>query len=820
MSVGGAFAIAVAANDTTADVKSGAELNITGNFSATATHHGAATTTADSTATGGNATVGASIALAFVDDAATATTTRNIRADGNVSFGAHASGGSAAVAKASAAGAAADGTTADQQADKQTGPDKMVGESANTDSSGGGGSGVGLGAALAINVSTSSAIPSAINAITVIADDDGGGTGDLTLSTSNNMDASASADGSASSGTAIGAAVAINVATLTNRASVNSGATVEAHGVTVEAKMKSIDDGAGGTEATHSTGASATSGASGETVGVTGSFALNVVDTTTEAVLCGGSVTTIDGGDVTLTAENTSESTVEAKAKAGGNLGVGASFAINIVDNNTTVAAIEDEATLTGTVANGIGDVTLLATGSHEATTQASGGAGGPSGKTSVGGAFAIVVANNKTEATLGSHSNASFDELDITGNFSATANHHGAATTTADSSAIGSGVAVGASIALAFVDDAATATTTRDIRADGNVSFGAHASGGSAVVAKASAAGAAADGSSADDQANKQTGVANQKKKSGSNKAVGQSATTNDGSGGGGGVGLGAALAINVSSSSAIAEIPSPLTVIADDDGAGGGDLTLSTTNNMDATASADGSALNGTAIGVAVAINVATLTNRASVDDGATVEAHGVTVEAKMKSIDDGAGGTEATHSTGASATSGASGEKVGVAGSFALSVVDTTTEAVLRTGSTTTLGSGDLTITAENTSESTVEAKSNASGKLGVGASVALNIVDNNTATAAIENTAVLNGTHGNVTLMATGSHETTTLAAGGAGGPAAKTSVGGGVAIVVANNSTTATIGTGAALTGDGLGGRDGDASRRQHDDGRW
>ncbi len=49
-------------------------------------------------------------------------------------------------------------------------------------------------------------------------------------------------------------------------------------------------------------------------------------------------------------------------------MGVGASFAINIVDNDTT-ASIGMNATVSNAT-----DVTLSATGSHEATTTASGG--------------------------------------------------------------------------------------------------------------------------------------------------------------------------------------------------------------------------------------------------------------------------------------------------------------------------------------------------------------------------------------------------------------------------------------------------------------
>ena len=68
----------------------------------------------------------------------------------------------------------------------------------------------------------------------------------------------------------------------------------------------------------------------------------------------------------------------------------------------------------------------------------------------------------------------------------SATANHHGASTTTVDSDAVGGDAAVGVSLGLAFVDDSATATTGRNITANGDVSFGAHADGSSIVTVKA----------------------------------------------------------------------------------------------------------------------------------------------------------------------------------------------------------------------------------------------------------------------------------------------------------------------------------------------
>ena len=120
------------------------------------------------------------------------------------------------------------------------------------------------------------------------------------------------------------------------------------------------------------------------------------------------------------------------------------SVAINVTDQ-LAAAAIADGAAVTGG-----SDLTLSATGSHENTTVAKGGAGdnGSGGATSVGGAIAITVADHKTDASIGTGS-----AMSVTGDLNATATHHGSTTTTADGTATG-GTAVGVSLALAFVDD------------------------------------------------------------------------------------------------------------------------------------------------------------------------------------------------------------------------------------------------------------------------------------------------------------------------------------------------------------------------------
>ncbi|MCP4562725.1 MAG: hypothetical protein GY837_19585, partial [Bosea sp.] len=422
-------------------------------------------------------------------------------------------------------------------------------ETATTD----GGSSVGVAAALALNVS---------NSVADVSVDNVAINGDLTLAASNNMDAKAEADGSASvgDGAGVGVAVAINVADMDNLAVLGSGATVNG-GFTASATMKDV-----GGDTSHDFAALATSGASASDVGVAGSFGLNIVDSDTVAALEGA----VNAGAeaVSLTAASTSASDVEGKANASGNTGVGASFAINVVDSLSR-AEVAD-----GAVLSGGSDLTLSATGSHDATTTATAGGEAPDG-TGVGGAIAISVIDSLTEARVGTGG-----DLMLSGAFSASAAHHGATTTTADGTALGADAAIGAAIALGFVDDIAESDLDRNASA-ASVSLTAAADGASTVTAKASAtgedSGAASD---SDSQKDAKTSLANAK--SGKTDGATETATTDGGSS----VGVAAALALNVSNSVADASV---------DNVAINGDLTLAASNNMDAKAEADGSQADG---------------------------------------------------------------------------------------------------------------------------------------------------------------------------------------------------------------------------------
>jgi hypothetical protein len=103
---------------------------------------------------------------------------------------------------------------------------------------------------------------------------------------------------------------------------------------------------------------------------------------------------------------------------------------------------------------------------------------------------------------------------------------------------------------------------------------------------------------------------------------------------------------------------------------------------------------------IGAAVAINLVDAVNEASIGQGAEVEAQWLTVEAKRTEVADRTSGT-----VGAEAVSGASGGKIGIAGSVALNISQNTSTAQIKEGALVTLSGGDVKIVAEGSTDSTV-------------------------------------------------------------------------------------------------------------------
>ncbi|MCK4626865.1 MAG: hypothetical protein KAV00_16255, partial [Phycisphaerae bacterium] len=411
--------------------------------------------------------------------------------------------------------------------------------------------------------------------------------------------------------------------------------------------------------------------------------------------------------------------TAKAEAEVGGDVGVGASVALNIATNNITRAEIEDTTTITGAT----GNVTMTATSDHTMTTTAEAGS---AGDVSVSPSVAISIVDNDTTARIGLSANT----LDVTGNVEVRATHANTVTTTADSQAVGSSVGVGVAVGVAVVEDDVIATTARTIDADagGSVTIAASSDVSSTVESKASAKGnksSDSGGRSADDEADHQVNTNQhtdgQTLPSAQSNADSANNTSNSNSStGSSSVGVAAAVSVNVVTVDNTASIQDGVDVFA------GAAVSVSAEAEVDATAKALGSAVElseSDNIGAAVGLNVANVTNTAFVGVGSIVEGDGITIEAVT--IDNE---TNEFIVWGVAAAGGTG--DVGVAGSVGINVVNVTTEASARSGSDLE-STGGLTVAAENDMAiQTLAAGGGFSTGTAVGAAVSIGIVDSST------------------------------------------------------------------------------------------
>ncbi|HUJ88277.1 MAG TPA: LEPR-XLL domain-containing protein, partial [Burkholderiales bacterium] len=199
------------------------------------------------------------------------------------------------------------------------------------------------------------------------------------------------------------------------------------------------------------------------------------------------------------------------------------------------------------------------------------------------------------------------------------------------------------------------------------------------------------------------------------------------------------------------------------------------------------------GTGVGVAVTVNYAEATNLAYVDS-TNVSAGGMTIQATMA-----ADGSDKTDTFSAQSTSGAGGGKTGVAGSVAINIAFTDTEATLDPAAHVAItGGGDVSIKAESDASNTAKALPSDGGgsgsSVGVGISVAVNYGQNETY-AQMGDGSVLTGAH-NLDLEATSGQDMVTDAKSGAKGSTGVTPV---VSVAISAEDTDATIGSGGLLT---------------------
>jgi len=627
-------AMTFAFDQTAAILGSGAPLILLGDLGLTASHDSTITTKAEGDAEGGSTTLRASFALTIDEQTSLAGVLRSVTtAGGAVALASTGLYQTRSESKAAAAGASDNGGSGDgvdqqnqaeagfgsNQANSRTG--NSTTNSAAPDASTSDGS-ISAAAAISLALGETSTFAFIADGVAIIAD------GSVSITSAANSDSAATADGSAANGSSgtVGAAVAINSSTVTNRASLGA-STITANGLTVSATMA---DRSGESPDRHEFSATSESGASGGNVGVAGSFALNLGTAVTEAILAdGATVTMIDGSDsdtdmgsIALLAESSTKH--EAKAEAaqekgasGDSIGVGASVAITVGDNDTH-AVISGEA-----VIDASHDVTVLASGSHTIVATASGGAAGGTAVTPV---VAIAVGLNDTTAEI-----ATGTALTIGGDLSVTATHRNDTASAANGASEGTNAAIGASLALTIAEDSLLADLARSVEAGGAVLVSATSRAASHADAKASAAGASEDNGSnsngAQTQSDAQVGQANDRSGgTGTNNAP--SSDTSSGS-----VSVAAAIGINVAQSMASkavigGEDGAPITVVAQ------GGVAVRSSANHDAAANADGSAVtkkDGTSIGAAVAVNASNSRNHALIEH-ASVTGDGVIVEADM--------------------------------------------------------------------------------------------------------------------------------------------------------------------------------------------
>ena len=695
--------------------------------------------------------------------------------------------------------------------------------------------GVAVAAAVGVNVGVATTVAKVGKGRKVTSS-----AGALKVTSANETDSSAKADGSqedpGNTRVGVGAAVALNAGISTNVAVVGDDAVVNTKGLTI--KAVSVEGEASDAKA------EAKSGAGAKEVGVAGSLAVNVAINTTVAALEGdaiggngtGASVNANDGDILIEAGNKTTGAVVSGADVKGTdesakVGVGASLGMN-VGVNTTVADVGNKAVITGGK-----DFGLNAKADHTLTTEVTGGAAGA--QVAVTPLVAATVAVNTTTARLGeAKKDGSGNDIGIgiSGKYSSTADHTGSATTTATGQTKGSDVAVGASIGLTVAVDTVVAEIDRDVTATDGVEVNAKSVAKSSTSATASVAGGekakddgsapapgggAGSGQSVDQKvAGQQTKATDAGKKTadksptsaGLTAAAGSSASDKlqdskdkqpppKGETSEGGVSVAAAAGVNVGVATTVAKVGKGRKVTSS-----GGALKVTSANETDTSASAEGkqvdSGKTNVGVGAAVALNVGVATTTAVVSDEADVSTKGLTIRAS------GISGQKSDSS--AKAESGAGAGNVGVAGALAINAAVNTTVALLE-GNTdgdasvaqVDANGGAVLLEAKNETTSGVKVSADVKGtddkaKVGVGASVGVN-VGVNTTVAEVADQAWLTYA-GSVGLNATASHSMTTDVTGGAAG--AKVSVTPVVAATIAVNTTVARLGDGSTALGVG------------------
>ncbi|MCA9182206.1 MAG: hypothetical protein KDA51_12160, partial [Planctomycetales bacterium] len=774
----------------------GDRLSVAGDVRLNTAHGGSVVSTVAGDVLAEQAAIGGSFAMNDVDVDSHALILRSLSAEGDIAANATTSGNVLAEARASAKGTGDTDRTSDDASNAElaaAGSDK---EAPSADAKGK----VTAGAATALNLVSIYATSNIGDRTQVTS------SGSIALSAANSVDSSVKADASAvGSGTTedgnttggtdrgLGIAVAINSADVAADASVGVLATVESR----SGLKLSVTTETGSEDAVHQFSAEAISGAGGRKTGFAGSFALNKVHNRSQANVSASASIDVGEGPLELTSSNTATNTAKATPSVnatGETRGVGISFALNIAENETQ-SRLDESATIAG---NNEADQDtrhkLVAESNQTATTEAKGGSGSETqpGEKALTPVFAIQAVRNVTEA-----STAPASSINLQGSLTLDSQATIRSNITAEGTATAENAARGLVLALDLGDNQTHASLGGDVITVGGISVNANADTAQQVDAKASAKGGdinPTEGGTDKDVADAKA-VANRAGAKDNGQQAKKLKTPN------GPVSFAAALAIGLSRSETSASIGDGSSVSTIDA------LTVTASGKSSSAVKADATALtvqaaqgeetpansddaSGRGIGVAIAMNISSVSTLAEVGEGAQLQSRGLTVSAKTPA--------EESSDFSVEAVSGAGGGKVGAAGAFALDVIHNDVIARMD-AALVDAGNTPIVVSANGKATSSNKATPSAVGeKRGIGASFALNIT-NNTTLAEIGDNALIrrsgtlsDGGATNVRVTAQSDNSTSTETKGGAGaedeaGEKAVTPL---FAITSARNQTTA------------------------------
>ncbi|MGU3646757.1 beta strand repeat-containing protein, partial [Microbacterium sp. C23T] len=447
----------------------------------------------------------------------------------------------------------------------------------------------------------------------------------------------------------------------------------------------------------HEIVSTARAGASKSTsVGVAGALAINILGSTIEALVPAGAVVTLSSGASVIRAQSNERdsATATSKAKVGSATGVGASFALQVIDGSDVTARIS------GAFSGG-GALTVSATGFRDLATKAEGGTAGDTAVTPVV-ALVISVDDHVTARIAGGAATVQ------TGAVVVRATHVTWIATEGNADAAGKSTAVGATVVVnAVVGWDTLAEIARNVQGTA-VTVEAVSEVRSEAKAVASAKGAESGGKSGDDESKDAVGGSNpntQGTKSdtnsmptsnggtnGSNGASGANGQSSSQSGtGSGSTQVGAAVAVNWVVATSTARIAPNVTVTALS-----GAVTVQSLLAANARALAMGSAIDlqssGTRVGAAISLNVQDITTRAEIGTDATVSGNGgVVVRASTPLVSSAPSRDDFV----AWAFAAGGGQSTSFAGSAAVQILLLTTEAKVGAGATLQAANGAITV-----------------------------------------------------------------------------------------------------------------------------